>query len=218
MPAAVTFQPPPTYAEVILSRETGKVDTEGEAILEYYFNPIWLEWFVKLAAFLSANSGGGGGAAHNLLSGLQGGSANQYYHLTAAQTTALTAGFTGTGNIVRATSPTLVTPALGKPASGDLANTSNLPVTGIAGVTGNTGTGNLVLQTGPTFITPVLGNASATNMTLGNASALVRTSVALNNGSGVGLGTLTNAPTAGDPSKWVSIDDNGTIRKVPTWT
>ncbi|MEB5234939.1 hypothetical protein RXV21_28535, partial [Pseudomonas aeruginosa] len=35
---------------------------------------------------------------------------------------------TGSGSPVRATSPTLVTPLLGTPASGDLANCTNLPI------------------------------------------------------------------------------------------
>ena len=54
---------------------------------------------------------------HNLLGSLQGGTASEYYHLTSANHTALTAGFTGTGNLVRETSPTLVTPALGTPSA-----------------------------------------------------------------------------------------------------
>lgn len=41
-------------------------------------------------------------------------------------------GTTGTGNFVRATSPTLVTPALGTPSSANLANATNLPVSGLA--------------------------------------------------------------------------------------
>jgi hypothetical protein len=45
---------------------------------------------------------------HGLLSNLQGGTASEYYHLTSAEYTG-----TGTGNFVRTTSPTLVTPVLG---------------------------------------------------------------------------------------------------------
>lgn len=41
---------------------------------------------------------------------------------------------------------------------------------------------------------------------------------AITDGSSVGAGTLNNAPTVGDPSKWIPIDDNGTIRYIPTWT
>jgi len=40
-------------------------------------------------------------------------------------------GTTGTGNFARATSPTFVTPILGTPTSGNLANCTNLPVSGL---------------------------------------------------------------------------------------
>jgi hypothetical protein len=54
---------------------------------------------------------------------------------------------TGTGNVVRATSPTLVTPNLGTPSAIDLTNATALPLTAGAGVTGvlpvaNGGTGS----------------------------------------------------------------------------
>lgn len=51
----------------------------------------------------------------------------------------------------------------------------------------------------------------------GNQTTLIATSVNLSNGAGAALGTLTNAPSAGNPTKWVAIDDNGTLRYVPTW-
>lgn len=54
-------------------------------------------------------------------------------------------------------------------------------------------------------------------LTTGIASALVRSNIAMNNGAGAGAGTLTNAPAAGDPTKWIPIDDNGTTRYVPAW-
>ena len=43
------------------------------------------------------------------------------------------------------------------------------------------------------------------------------TSTALTNGAGAGAGTLTNAPAAGDPTKWIGINDNGTTRYIPAW-
>jgi photosystem II stability/assembly factor-like uncharacterized protein len=36
-------------------------------------------------------------------------------------------------------------------------------------------------------------------------------------GAGVGLGTLTNAPTAGDPAFWLPIIVNGIQRYIPVW-
>jgi hypothetical protein len=97
---------------------------------------------------------------------------------------------TGTGLLVFNTSPTLVTPILGTPTSGNLSNCTDLPVaTGISGlgagvatflatpssanlasaVTGETGTGALVFGTSPTiasptFTTPILGTPISGNL------------------------------------------------------
>ena len=82
---------------------------------------------------------------------------------------------TGTGSAVFATSPTLVTPALGTPASGVLTNTTGLPIaTGLAvGTSANlagrindeTGSGALVFGTSPTLVTPVLGTPTSGTLT-----------------------------------------------------
>lgn len=52
---------------------------------------------------------------------------------------------------------------------------------------------------------------------INNTGRLIDSSVTLTNGAGLALGTLTNAPVAGDPTKWVPIDDNGTTRYIPAW-
>jgi hypothetical protein len=81
------FEPPPTYAEVILVDEVSKKSV---------FNPIWLKWFIDLAGILSVTGGGGGTILHNNLGSIQGGAANEYYHLTSAQQTAAIATLSGT--------------------------------------------------------------------------------------------------------------------------
>lgn len=48
-------------------------------------------------------------------------------------------------------------------------------------------------------------------------TTLLTSSATLTDGAGANTGTLTNAPTAGNPTKWVPIDDNGTIRYIPAW-
>lgn len=85
-------------------------------------------------------------------------------------------GATGAGKLVFDTSPALVTPALGTPASGVLTNCTGIPAAGITGtlpvanggtgVTSSTGTVAVVLSTSPTLVTPVLGVAGGTSLTL----------------------------------------------------
>ncbi len=97
---------------------------------------------------------------------------------------------TGTGLLVFATSPTLITPILGTPTSGTLTNCTGLPVaTGVSGLgtgvatflatpssanlaaalTDETGTGAAVFANTPTLVTPVIGAATGTSLsTTGN--------------------------------------------------
>jgi hypothetical protein len=71
--------------------------------------------------------------------------------------------------------PTMVAPVLGTPASGTLTNCTGLPIVngttgtlsvarGGTGATTATGTGSVVLATSPTLTTPVLGVATATSV------------------------------------------------------
>jgi hypothetical protein len=69
---------------------------------------------------------------------------------------------TGTGALVFANTPTLVTPALGAATGTSLALGGGTALT----TTNRTGTGNLVLATSPTLVTPALGAATATSLTL----------------------------------------------------
>ena len=101
---------------------------------------------------------------------------------------------TGSGALVFATSPTLVTPLLGTPTSGTLTNATGLPIsTGVSGlgtgiatflatpssanlaaaITDETGTGVLVLATSPALVTPNIGVASATSVTTAAGTATV---------------------------------------------
>jgi hypothetical protein len=50
-----------------------------------------------------------------------------------------------------------------------------------------------------------------------NQAILLETTSALTNGAAAAIGTLLNAPAAGNPKKWVAINDNGTTRYIPTW-
>lgn len=48
-------------------------------------------------------------------------------------------------------------------------------------------------------------------------TTMIHTGTAWANGAAAAAGTLNNAPAAGDPTKWIPVDDNGTVRHIPAW-
>jgi hypothetical protein len=137
---------------------------------------------------ISSTGGGGGGTVP---------SGTGFEHVTGGVEDGTAVGETGSGNVVRATSPTLVTPTLGAatattingttiPASVTLTKTTdNLSVFAattsaqLAGVLSDeTGSGASVFANTPTLVTPVLGAATATTIngtTIPSSATLART-------------------------------------------
>lgn len=52
---------------------------------------------------------------------------------------------------------------------------------------------------------------------VGSSTAMVKATTTFANGAAAATGTLTNAPVAGNPTKWIKIDDAGTVRYIPAW-
>jgi len=118
---------------------------------------------------------------------------------TSAQLAGIMSDETGSGALVFATSPTLVTPALGTPSSGVATNltgtaasltagnvTTNANLTGPITSSGNatsvasqTGTGaKFVMDTSPTLVTPNIGAATATSLVYTNNAVTVSANAA----------------------------------------
>lgn len=179
------FQPPPTYAEVVLVG----ADNKGK------FNPIWLKWFLDLAGFLSAAGGGGGTVVHNNTTSKQGGGGTEFYHLTAAEYALLP------GAALSKTDDTNVTLTLGGAATTALLRAASLTLgwTGTLAVArGGTGVGALgaLTKVDDTNVTLTLGGTPATALV--NAASITAgwtgTLAVARGGTGVGaLGALTKA-------------------------
>jgi len=85
------------------------------------------------------------------------------------------------------------------------------------------GSGNLLAQADNTYD---IGASGATRprriylsagVTTAGGAVFLTTSTALTDGAGAGSGTILNAPAAGNPTKWIGINDNGTTRYIPAW-
>jgi hypothetical protein len=133
--------------------------------------------------------------------------------ITTSGTLALSASSTGTGVVVLATSPTLVTPNIGA-ATGTSLQLSSLTASSavatdasknLISVT-NTGAGNNVLATSPTLVTPNIGAATGTSLQLSSltASSAVATDASKNlisvTNTGAGNNVLATSPTLVTPN------------------
>lgn len=121
-------------------------------------------------------------------------------------------GFTAGGDITFGGSNTLIGTQAGLGISTGNWNTVVGNVTGLAaGLSSNVilgdGQGNIVFQYDPTNSIYIQNSATF----------FLRAKTTLTNNAAASLGTLTNAPAAGNPTKWFAIDDNGTTRYIPSW-
>lgn len=94
--------------------------------------------------------------------------------------------------------------------------------TGVTSLTGTANQVNVSASTGGvTISTPQdIGTGSSptfAGITTAGGAVFHTTNTALTNGAGASAGSITNAPAAGNPTKWIGINDNGTTRYIPAW-
>ena len=128
---------------------------------------------------------------------------------------------TGSGSLVYATSPTLVTPVLGTPTSGNLSNCTSIPV--------NQATGTLATTNGGTGLTSFTSGGavyatSTSALTTGTLPVTAGgTGVATFTSNGIVYGNSTSALQVTAAGTWDSTNSVGQLLSVnsggtPTWT
>ncbi len=108
-------------------------------------------------------------------------------------------GATGTTstNLVFSTSPTLVTPLLGTPTSGNLANCTGYPLSAYATLANPTFTGTVVLPSGQALIAPALGTVASGVISACTSTSMVMVSPLLGTPTSGVLTNCTGLPVAG---------------------
>ena len=98
----------------------------------------------------------------------------------------------------------------------------NATLTAGSNITITNGAGSITIAVSGT---PTFTSVNATTITgstisgtiIDTTTGLIRSSVDMADGAAANVGTLNNAPVAGDPTKWVPVLDNATVRYIPAW-
>ena len=127
---------------------------------------------------------------------------------------------TGSGNVVLSTSPTLVTPILGTPTSGNLSNCTGISVTSVSGTLpiANGGTGATSAANARTALdVPSTGGTGATGTWGINISGNAATATNVAYSGLTGTVPTWNQNTSGNAATATNVAYSGLTGVVPTW-
>lgn len=168
-----TWATPPSGSGTVTS-----VDVSGGTTgLTYSGGPITTSGTITLAGTLAASNGGTG------LTALGTGIATFLGTPTSANLAAAMTNETGSGALVFATSPTLVTPVLGTPSSGTLTSCAGLPLT-----------------TGVTGVLPIANGGNNSSTALSGSSIIISNGTAIVQGSAGTTTTVLHGNASGSPA------------------
>ena len=76
----------------------------------------------------------------------------------------------------------------------------------------NNGSNSVTLTVGASNLLTLNGGLKTTGATFA-----LQTATTLTDNAAAQVATMTNGPAAGNPTKWIAINDNGTTRYIPAW-
>lgn len=92
-----------------------------------------------------------------------------------------------------------------------------IPGSGTTYVVGSNGTQFFVFNNSINVATFAASAAVLSGSLTVSSATLIGSNTTLTNNAGAQVATMTNGPTAGNPTKWIPINDNGTTRNIPAW-
>lgn len=118
--------------------------------------------------------------------------------------------FLGSGTAITTSAPTIgVANTLN--SSGVTFNIFDIAITDTASAAAST------FATWRAGATTMFSVNSKTGLITTNSQIMLASNQAFTNGAAAQIATITNGPTAGNPTKWIPINDNGTTRYIPAW-
>ena len=86
------------------------------------------------------------------------------------------------------------------------------PTDGVFKLENDAGSNNVTMTLGASNLLTLNGGLKTTGATFA-----LQTATTLTDNAAAQVATMTNGPAAGNPTKWIAINDNGVTRYIPAW-